>query len=193
MPGLLHVSSNCAEPVIVDHPRVTAVRTFALVPGYEFAAPDGATWLTLHELAATAGVEPSNDGVQIVFEQMSPPEGWLTGTGVVVDGPYPVGRAVLSVIMDVDHDAVALFHGWYDEEHLPTMASVPGVHAARRFRAARGALAETGRERFLALYELGGAEALFGDAWARASTITPATEKVLPHLAWASQLYRLVD
>jgi hypothetical protein len=189
---LLHVSSNRGEPVIVDHPDVVAVRTFALVPGYQFAAPNGARWLTLHELASPANVEPSGDGVQTVFEQISPAEGWLTRKGVAVDGPYPAGNAVLSVVMDVDRAAVERFHGWYEEEHLPTMASVPGVRAARRFRAVQGALPEPGRDRFLALYELERADVLSGDAWAGASTVTPRTEEVLPHLAWASQLYRLV-
>jgi hypothetical protein len=191
MAALLHVSSNGDAPIIVDRPGVTAVREFALVPGYQFAAPNGARWLTLHELATAASVEPAGDGVQIVFEQISPPAGWLTASGVVDDGPYPAGAAVLSVVMDVDRDALALFHDWYEEEHLPTMASVPGVRAARRFHAVGGALPESGRERFLALYELAGAEALSGGAWATASTVTPRTEKVLPHLAWASQLYRL--
>jgi len=188
---LLHVSSNGRGPIIVDHPGVVAVRTFALVPGYQFAAPNGANWLSLHDLAVPATVETSGDGVRIVFEQISPAEGWLTASGVVTAGPYPAGTAVLSVVMDVDRDAVGLFHAWYDEEHLPTMVSVPGVAAARRFRAVRGALPEHGRDRFLALYELSSPEALSGDAWAGAATVTPRAAEVLPHLAWASQLYRL--
>jgi hypothetical protein len=125
-----------------------------------------------------------------VFEQIAPAEGWLTGGGVVASGDLPEGEVVLSVVMDVEEGALDLFHGWYDEEHLPKLVAVPGIDAARRFRAVAGALSEPGRQRFLALYELTGLEFLETNAWAEAAAMTPRTAEVVPHVILMSQLYR---
>lgn len=125
-----------------------------------------------------------------VFEQISPVEGWLTAEGVVAGGELPAGEAVLSVTMDVEEGALDLFHGWYDEEHLPKLVAVPGIDAARRFRAVAGDVAEPGRRRFLALYELAGLDFLETPAWAAAASMTPRTAEVVPHVVMNSQLYR---
>jgi len=39
------------------------------------------------------------------------------------------------VSMDVDGDKKALFNEVYDQEHVPNLLKVPGVHAARRIKA----------------------------------------------------------
>jgi hypothetical protein len=70
------------------------------------------------------------------------------------------------------------------------MVAVPGIEGARRFRAVGGQTPAPGRRRFLALYEVARRGVFDGGAWAAASTITPRTEQVVPHLDWASQLYR---
>ena len=196
MPGLAYAPSNGPAPISVAAHGIGTVRTFELVADYQFAAPGGAHWLTIHDVSGPrdvgAGMRDVGGGLPeeaTVFEQISPASGWLTSTGVVTTGALPAGRAVLAVIMDVDRDAAGLFNGWYEEEHLPRMVQVPGVAAARRYRALAGALPASGRDRFLALYELTSPDALAGDAWAKASTITPRTEEVLPHLDWASQMY----
>ena len=40
--------------------------------------------------------------------------------------------------MEVDPAIEAKFNEWYDEEHMPLMDVVPGMLAARRFRAIAG-------------------------------------------------------
>jgi len=191
MPDLLHVSSRGDRPVVLNGPGIGSARSFEVVPDYQFAAPDGACWLVLHDLVAGEApvVDAPPASVAIVFTQISPPQGWLTAAGVATAGPAPTGAAVLNVVMDVDEDALDLFHAWYEEEHLPSMVAVPGVDAARRFVAVAGAGPGPGRQRFLALYEVAGRHVFDGEAWATASTITPRTHEVLPHLNWASQLY----
>jgi len=195
--SLLHVSADDGTgPIVIQHPAVVGVRCFERVSDYAYAAPGGARWLSVHDLGARrpdpADLPPG--GTVIVFEQISPPAGWLGPAGVDTEGALPCGEAVLSVIMDVDAHPAAIdaFHGWYEEEHLPTLVAVPGIDAARRFHAVAGELGAGGRERFLALYELRSVEVLSTPAWAAASAMTPRTEKVLPHLSWASQLYRAV-
>jgi len=193
MPDLLHVSSDGEQPVAISGPGVGSVQTFEVVPDYEFAAPGGARWLVLQDVqpGETTGFAAPPGSVAILFNQISPAEGWLTAAGETA-GPVPTGTAVLSVIMDVDEDALAAFHGWYEEEHLPSMVAVPGILGARRFAAVTGGQPDAGRRRFLALYEVAGREVFAGEAWAAVSTITPRTQEVLPHLSWASQLYRRV-
>ena len=51
--------------------------------------------------------------------------------------------------MNVDPAAEPEFNEWYNTEHLPQLAAVPGVLSARRFRAA-----ERDRTEYLALYHL---------------------------------------
>jgi hypothetical protein len=194
MADLLHVSSDGEQPVALSGPGIGAVHVFEVVPDYEFAAPGGARWLVLHDVKPgdTTGFAAPRGSVAILFNQISPAEGWLTAAGETA-GPVPTGTAVLSVIMDVDEDALTAFHGWYEEEHLPSMVAVPGILGARRFAATAGGPPDPGRRRFLALYEVAGREVFAGEAWAAVSTITPRTQEVLPHLSWASQLYRRVE
>jgi hypothetical protein len=217
MATLLHVCADGDTPLVVDHEAVTGTRTYERVADYAHAAPGGLRWLAVHDLAGpdggidalsrvprtrgragsgdrTAGVPASDGGdvVATVFTQISPADGWLTGDGVATAAPgqLPAGKAVLSVVMDVEERALDLFHGWYDEEHLPKLVAVPGIDAARRFRAVAGAQAEPGRQRFLALYELAGLDLLDTTEWAEAASMTPRTEQVVPHVAIQSQMYR---
>jgi hypothetical protein len=92
--------------------------------------------------------------------------------------------------MDVLDEGLDLFTGWYEEEHLPKLVAVPGIDAARRFRAVGGALAEPGRQRYLALYEFASLELLGTEAWAAAASMTPRTEQIVPYIIMMSQLYR---
>jgi len=62
----------------------------------------------------------------------------------------PGAGALLMASMDVDPAAEAEFNEWYDSEHLPQLGAVPGVLAARRYRA-QGR--DTERQ-YLALYHL---------------------------------------
>lgn len=204
MSTLLQVWADDDAPRVVDHLSVTNVRSYERVTDYARAAPDGRRWLTIYDLAGTAaeaadagiveaaGKASDGPGAATVtlFEQIFPTEGWLTAHGATTAGPFPTGNAVLSVVMDVAEEGLDLFTGWYEEEHLPKLVAVPGIDAARRFRAVEGALAEPGRWRFLALYEFANLDLLDTEAWAGAASMTPRTEQIVPYIVMLSQLYR---
>ena len=59
------------------------------------------------------------------------------------------------------------FNAWYDREHVPALASVPGVLCARRFQSGGGAT------KYVALYHLTGPEIVDSAAWKQASGSTP--------------------
>ena len=87
----------------------------------------------------------------------------------------PAGAAaILLIAMNVAPEHEAEFNEWYDSEHLPALAGVPGVLAARRYRGA------SGRQRYAALYHLAGPEVPFSPAWKEAAE-TPWTQKMRAH------------
>jgi len=55
----------------------------------------------------------------------------------------------------------AEFNEWYDKEHIPALAAVPGVLCARRFRG-------TGNRRYVALYHLDTPEVVESAEWKKA-------------------------
>ena len=71
------------------------------------------------------------------------------------------------------------FNDWYNQEHVPALAAVPGCLAARRFRIVNGA--SEGNHRYLALYHLASTEVQVSGAWKKAVD-TPWTERIRPHL-----------
>src|SRR5688572_23148964 len=64
--------------------------------------------------------------------------------------PRSGANAMLFFAMNPVPEAEADFNAWYDEEHVPALAAVPGCLAARRFRIVNGA--SEGNHRYLALY-----------------------------------------
>ena len=93
------------------------------------------------------------------------------------DVTAPSGAGGLLVAsMNVDPAAEPEFNEWYNAEHLPQLGAVPGVLAARRYRAD-----ETSPERkYLALYHMTGPEVSRSDAWSKAAN-TPWTARIRPH------------
>lgn len=85
----------------------------------------------------------------------------------------PDAAALLAVSMNVDPAAEHEFNEWYNTEHLPALAAVPGVLCARRYRG-------SGERTYLALYSLTGPEVSRSDAWRKAAG-TPWTERMRPH------------
>ncbi len=69
------------------------------------------------------------------------------------------------------------FNAWYDTEHVPALARVPGVRSARRFRAAGG------NPRYVALYHLASPGIPSSPEWKRASESTPMPADVRPHIS----------
>jgi hypothetical protein len=81
----------------------------------------------------------------------------------------PDAGALLVASMNVDPANEDAFNTWYNTEHLPQLAAVPGVLCARRFRAT-----DTEPERrYLALYHLRDAGVSRSQAWARAANTPP--------------------
>jgi hypothetical protein len=70
------------------------------------------------------------------------------------------------------------FNAWYEEEHLPALAAVPGTMCARRYVAAHGS---PSTHKYMAVYHLEDPEVTRSGAWKKAVE-TPWTEKVRPHM-----------
>src|SRR5262245_65414731 len=64
------------------------------------------------------------------------------------------GRGIFLVYTDIDPIYEDEFKAWYNTEHLPELLSLPGFLDAARYVAYKGV------PRYLAVYELEGAEAL---------------------------------
>jgi hypothetical protein len=91
------------------------------------------------------------------------------------DADSPAGAGGLLVnAMNVAPEREAEFNEWYDHEHIPALAAVPGVLSARRFRDLNGT------HRYLALYHVATPEVTTGEAWKTAAS-TPWTERLRPH------------
>ena len=87
----------------------------------------------------------------------------------------PGATALLVASMNMEAAYEAEFNDWYNTEHLPQLAAVPGVLSARRF----GATDQGSERRFLALYHLRDASVSRSDAWANAAN-TAWTEQMRP-------------
>ncbi len=76
--------------------------------------------------------------------------------------PEHAAPYVLTVRLETDPAHEAEFNEWYNTDHLPALAGVPGVYRARRYRATAGS------PRYLAVYELANREVRQGEAWKKA-------------------------
>ena len=76
--------------------------------------------------------------------------------------------------MNVAPDAEADFNAWYDEEHVPRLAAVPGCMSARRFKAGGGT------HKYIAVYHLQSPDVCSSKAWREAAD-TPWTLRIRPH------------
>src|SRR5919205_88061 len=76
--------------------------------------------------------------------------------------------------MNVAPEAEAEFNEWYDNEHIPALAAVPGVLCARRFRATNA------NRRYVALYHLVSPDVQATPAWKSAAD-TEWTRKLRTH------------
>ncbi len=101
------------------------------------------------------------------------------GTQIVpgdLTAPEDAG-AILMAAMTPAPGTEVEFNAWYNEEHLPRLAGVTGVLAARRFQAAD----QASERRFVALYHLRDVAVSRSGDWADAAH-TKWTERMRPHL-----------
>jgi hypothetical protein len=85
------------------------------------------------------------------------------------DAPYVyIGKSDIAAASEQE------FNEWYNQEHAPALASVPGCFRVRRF------LAVDGRPKHTAVCELEHPDVLKSAAWAKAS-YTAWTEKLRPY------------
>lgn len=87
--------------------------------------------------------------------------------------PNGAGGFLLNA-MNVAPEHEAEFNEWYNTEHIPALAAVPGVLCARRFRAT------SANRKYVALYHLRSPDIQATEAWKNAAN-TPWTEKLRPH------------
>ena len=90
--------------------------------------------------------------------------------------PANAGGLLLNA-MNVAPEAEDDFNAWYDEEHLPALAAVPGTLSARRYRSTE---AGGGTHKYLAIYHLENPDVVRGEAW-NAAVDTPWTQRIRPH------------
>lgn len=79
---------------------------------------------------------------------------------------------LLLVGMTPGAEVDAAFNTWYDKEHVPALASVPGVLCARRFRTSGGG------PKYVALYHLTAPRVIESAEWKQASGSTPMPQYV---------------
>ncbi len=88
------------------------------------------------------------------------------GQAPIADAPW-----MYIVHTDIPDHIVDEYNAWYDKEHLPRCAGIPGVLRARRY------MATAGNPKYLTAYELSGADVWESPA-ALAARKTPWTEKM---------------
>ena len=109
------------------------------------------------------------------------------GSGVPYDAILQLGDDssdaahlfVVGIELEPGHEAD--FEDWYNTEHLPALAQVPGVNGARRYRRA-GSSGESGHDypEYLALYAIASPDIAGNEDW-RAAVETPWTVRLRPH------------
>ena len=76
--------------------------------------------------------------------------------------------------MNIAPEFEAEFNEWYDKEHIPALAAVPGVLSARRFRGT------SGNRNYVALYHLASPQVQDGAEWKKARE-SDWTDRLKPH------------
>lgn len=84
------------------------------------------------------------------------------------------GGGMLLFAMNVAPDAETEFNEWYNTEHIPRLAGVPGCLSARRFKTG------SGRHQYIALYHLTSPKVVASKTWEEAAS-TPWTLKLRPY------------
>ena len=88
-------------------------------------------------------------------------------------GPSNAGSLLLAA-MNVEPEFESEFNAWYDEEHIPYLAAVPGTLCARRFKTV------VGTQKYLAIYHLESPAVFTSEAF-KTAVETPWTHRLRPH------------
>ncbi len=115
-----------------------------------------AFWITLDE--GQADIVPSAPGAPILT--------WDLVQLVPGDRPSPDAGGLVLTSMDVDPAVEEEFNEWYTTEHIPLLSQVPGMVAARRFKARS---TTGGAPRYMALYHVSDVSIYALDAWTTAN------------------------
>ena len=100
--------------------------------------------------------------------------------------PAPEARALMVAIGDTPAEHELEFNKWYDEEHVPMLAKVPGVLCARRF------FSPAGKPRHIALYELSQPDVTRSAPWQEAVG-TPWSQRMIGLTAGSDWFFRCYD
>jgi len=88
--------------------------------------------------------------------------------------PPPSAGGLLLNAMNIAPELEAEFNEWYDKEHIPALAAVPGVLCARRFRGT------SGNRKYVALYHLAEPGVVESAEWKTARQ-SDWTSRIQPH------------
>jgi len=88
--------------------------------------------------------------------------------------PSPRAGGLLLNAMNIATELEAEFNEWYDKEHIPALAAVPGVLGARRFRGT------SGNRKYVALYHLTDPSVVESTEWKTARQ-SDWTSRLQPH------------
>ncbi len=122
------------------------------------------------------GLSPWSKRILKIVQRVCRYEGEQTLPG---DGVAPANAGgLLLFAMNVAPEAEVDFNDWYNKEHVPNLATVPGCLSARRFVVNSGA--PESPQKYVALYHLEKPEVCMSDEWKKAVD-TPWTHRVRPH------------
>jgi len=159
---------NCERWIGAENPKIS-IATYDLASPAVLKSPE-------YRAIAGANLSPWSKRVTGKCRRICRFEAEQTLPG---DLPAPAAGApaMLFFAMNPLPEAEQDFNDWYDQEHVPALARVPGCLAARRFRILSAT--SEGNHRYLALYHLASADVQSSAAW-RKAVETPWTHRIRP-------------
>ena len=148
-------------------------------PNYSVATYDldtvGVLRSKSYEAIAYANLSPWSKRVTAKCTRLLRFEGAQIGPGPTA-APAGAGGFLLNA-MNVAPEVEADFNAWYNEEHIPALAAVPGTLSARRFQSEGES---GGTHRYVAVYHLASPDVPRSAAW-KAAANSAWTDRLRPH------------
>jgi hypothetical protein len=165
-------------PRLLESPGyVSAVRCTAVVgePRYTTIFEVNPSAAVKHPIDQESTFAPDSDELSkhvrldvAVYQQIFPETGVVEGVDWHEEG---TPGAILFNRFNVDPERDEEFNAWYNTEHLPLLATVPGTISDRRFAAVKG------KQKYLARYDLANPDVPTTEAWLKIR-YTPWTMRV---------------